>query len=160
MSERNRKLVVADRVRRLYWRALGPKTLGVRAIVVDRERRVLLLRHTYGTAEWQLPGGGVHRRETIDAAVRREVLEETGLRVSDDEGAVAVHGVFSNLRQGKSDHIVVFVVSQWEGTPAPDDPEIAELEWFPLDADLQGVTPGTRRRLSELASGTTPGFRW
>ena len=47
-------------------------TLGVRAVVTDDRGRVLLVRHTY-LAGWWLPGGGVDRGETTQAAVVREL---------------------------------------------------------------------------------------
>lgn len=152
-------LVVADRARRLYWRLFGPRTIGVRTIVRDDEGRVLLVRHTYGSADWHLPGGGVRRRETVAAAARRETLEETGIAVADD-GALRLHGVFSNLREGKSDHVVVFEVRRWERDHAPADPEIAETAWFAVDGLPERTSPGTRRRVGELVSGTSPGFGW
>ena len=49
--------------------------------VVPRTRNRILF-HTkrfYPAGVWRLPTGGLHRRESIEAAVRREILEETGL---------------------------------------------------------------------------------
>ncbi|MBD3162601.1 MAG: NUDIX domain-containing protein [Candidatus Eisenbacteria bacterium] len=49
--------------------------------VVPRTRSRVLF-HTkrfYPAGVWRLPTGGLHRLETIEAAVRREILEETSL---------------------------------------------------------------------------------
>lgn len=56
--------------------------LGVGAVVVDGSR-VLLVRRANEPlkGEWSLPGGAVELGETLEAAVVREVLEETGLTV-------------------------------------------------------------------------------
>ncbi len=54
----------------------------VGAVVLDGER-VLLVRRGQEPlkGEWSLPGGAVELGETLEAAVCREVLEETGLAV-------------------------------------------------------------------------------
>lgn len=67
---------------RLIW-VLSPKyTVGVVGLVRDKEGRVLLLRHTYRRRKpWGIPGGGLQPGETLEACLRRELLEETGMRV-------------------------------------------------------------------------------
>jgi 8-oxo-dGTP diphosphatase len=50
--------------------------------VVRRGEEILLVRHTRGGhSYWVLPGGHPHPSEVISAALERELLEETGLRV-------------------------------------------------------------------------------
>jgi ADP-ribose pyrophosphatase YjhB (NUDIX family) len=58
--------------------------VGVGAVVVDDEERVLLVRRGRPplAGEWSLPGGAVETGETLAAALQREVLEEAGLVVS------------------------------------------------------------------------------
>jgi 8-oxo-dGTP diphosphatase len=57
--------------------------VGVGAVVLDRAGHVLLARRAHEPlkGEWSLPGGGVELGETLEAAIAREVLEETGLAV-------------------------------------------------------------------------------
>jgi 8-oxo-dGTP diphosphatase len=54
----------------------------VGAVVQDAAGRLLLIRrgHAPHAGSWSLPGGRVEAGETLEEAVRREVLEETGLR--------------------------------------------------------------------------------
>ena len=153
-------LRIADRARRLVWRVAGPRMIGVRAIVVDPDDgKVLLVRHSYGAEAWYLPGGGVKRRETIEQAVRREVAEEVAIEVT---GPVRLLGAYSNLREGKSDHICVFVVEHWRRTDAAPDAEIAEAVFVdPLPHALPKATSaGTRRRLAEWQKGDIRTFEW
>jgi 8-oxo-dGTP diphosphatase len=56
--------------------------VGVGAVVVH-EGKVVLIRRRFEPlqGEWSLPGGGVEVGETLETAVAREMLEETGLEV-------------------------------------------------------------------------------
>ena len=61
-------------------RALGVRP-SVSAVIFDRRGRLLLQQRADG-GQWGLPGGSVEVGESVTAAVAREVLEETGLRVA------------------------------------------------------------------------------
>ena len=66
----------------------------VGAIIRDETGRVLLVRRANepGRGLWSLPGGRIEPGEAEEAAVRREVYEETGLVVTVDAlvGRVAI----------------------------------------------------------------------
>jgi ADP-ribose pyrophosphatase YjhB (NUDIX family) len=153
-----RLLPLADRARRLVWKAFGPRTVGIRGLVIDDQGRVLLVRHTYGPRQWHLPGGGVKRRESLVDALHRELREEVGVIV---DGPVRLHGVFSSLTEGKSDHISVFVVEHWRRADA-DSTEIDSARFFAPDALPERVSRGTARRIHEWSRGAAepPDFTW
>ena len=57
--------------------------VGVGAVVLDGGRVLLVRRgHEPLKGEWSLPGGAVDVGETLEAAVQRELIEETGLIVA------------------------------------------------------------------------------
>ncbi|MGC4939433.1 NUDIX hydrolase [Kribbella sp. DT2] len=67
--------------------------LAAYALIVDDAEQVLLTWYNgsgRGEACWSLPGGGVEYDETVEEAVVREVLEETGYQVVLHE-PLAVH---------------------------------------------------------------------
>lgn len=56
--------------------------VGVGAVVLDGPRVLLIKRGNPPLkGQWSLPGGGVETGETLEQAVAREVLEETGLTI-------------------------------------------------------------------------------
>ena len=119
-------------------------------VLMVREGRALLMRHTYQDA-WYLPGGGVKRGETLAQAIRREAAEEVGATLD----ALALLGVYSSFYEGKSDHVTVFVCEAfaWSGET---DREIARFAFFPLNDLPAGTSPGTRRRVQEYIQGSRP----
>lgn len=144
---------LASRIAGLYWRLRRPRTLGVRAVVLDPQDRVALVRHTY-TPQWYLPGGGVKKGESFEAAMVRELMEEVALS---DPAIERILGVYHSRREGKDDHIVVFAV-RVATTPsnelqAADAMEIEAARWFPLDALPADASPATLRRIAEYRSG-------
>lgn len=59
--------------------------VGVTGVFFDKDDRVLLVKHTYRTTGWSLPGGYAKGGEHPKEAIEREVKEETGYVVSADE---------------------------------------------------------------------------
>lgn len=55
------------------------KKLGAAAVILNDAGHVLLVRHTYGRLNWELPGGYAEAAESIVETAIREVREETGL---------------------------------------------------------------------------------
>lgn len=131
---------------------IRPVTLGVRIMMI-RNGEVLLVRHTY-IGGWYLPGGAVDRGETLDAAARREACEETGAELHN----IRLVGAYTNFREWKSDHNVLFLSTEFTLDGQPDH-EIAEMSFFPLGALPPDVYSGHRKRLEEhLAGVTSPQF--
>ena len=73
----------AHRLRLLWWRVRRPRVRGCRILAFDHAGGVLLVRHSYGSGRWMLPGGGLGRNEDAVAGARRELAEEVGCRLDE-----------------------------------------------------------------------------
>jgi ADP-ribose pyrophosphatase YjhB (NUDIX family) len=76
-------------IRRLVSRTIHPQfTASAGAVVVDDQGRVLLLNHVFRAGSgWGIPGGFIEAAEQPEEALRRELLEEVGLEVTNIEFA-------------------------------------------------------------------------
>lgn len=131
-------------------------TLGVRAVAVDAQGRVMLVKHTY-LHGWWLPGGGVDRGETTLDAAARELFEETGLKATAPGRLVSAH---SNERFFKGDHVLVYRFDAFEAGELTHHGEIAETGWFdPLNLP-EDAHRATRDRMAEMFGGAPVDPRW
>jgi 8-oxo-dGTP pyrophosphatase MutT (NUDIX family) len=67
-----------------------------RAIIFDGDKLVMVRSEKYG--DYSFPGGGIEKGETTEAALEREVLEETGYRVRTE--TIRPYGHYLILRRG------------------------------------------------------------
>lgn len=140
-----------------YWRVSRGLTLGAQGVVIDQDRRVLLVRHTYRPG-WHFPGGGVEKGETLAEAVAREVGEETGVIMS---GTPELFGLYANFKAFPGDHIALFLVRDWSQPVVPGpNREIAEQGFFAASALPQNTHASVNRRLVEIFDGIERSPHW
>ncbi|MET8561219.1 bifunctional class I SAM-dependent methyltransferase/NUDIX hydrolase [Streptomyces flaveolus] len=109
--------------------------VGVGAILLN-EQGVLLGRHRRGTLE--LPGGTVEAGESFEAAVIRELGEETGLTAR--PGDVRLLGTLVDHVEGVLRVTVGALVHTWQGQPATQpDESVGNWAWHPLDQLPNGL---------------------
>ena len=125
------------------------KKLGAAAVILDAQGRVLLVKHTYGPVNWELPGGGAEQGEDIVETALREVLEETGLQV------IAEHttGIYYD-READMLHFVFWCQSR-DSTlvPRSDGEEISEFGFWSPTALPRPISDFTVRRIADAISG-------
>lgn len=101
------------------------------AIVADDKGRVLLTRRAGPPFEgrWDLPGGFASEGEHPHDAVRRELEEETGLRVEPRELlGIWMDRYSEDGKDGPATMNLYFTASLAGGTAEPSD-DVAELRW-------------------------------
>ncbi|MEW6255570.1 MAG: NUDIX domain-containing protein [Pseudomonadota bacterium] len=144
-------------IRPLLRRLTHGVTLGVRVMVIDAQDQVLLVRHGYAPG-WHFPGGGVDAGEAADVAARRELKEEANVQAT---GPLHLQGLYFNPRFGNRDHVACYRVPDFVCGPPPRPSfEIADLGFFPLKSLPAETSPGTRRRLDEMAGRASVSGLW
>lgn len=102
--------------------------LTVDCVAVDRNGRVLMIRRGNSPfkGRYALPGGFVDVGETVEDACRRELFEETGVRVN----KLTLIGVYSSPKRDPRGHTVsaAFLARLRTASPAAGD-DAAAAEW-------------------------------
>ena len=112
-------------IQKLYWFIFQPKLLGVKCII-ENNGKFLLVKINYGHHRWIIPGGGVNKGESsIDAAIR-ETKEEVGLDVKD---LVYIGSFFTN-KDYKQNTVEIFLCKSDTLETKVDPIEIEEAKWF------------------------------
>ena len=144
------------RVRKVVFGTFRVRTRGAKVMVFNPAGELLLIRNSYGrTHLWVLPGGGIGRRETPEAAGAREVKEEVGLEVT-HLARVSEH---FNGAEGKRDTIFLFT-ARADGMPVIDNMEVKEARVFPMDGMPGNISTATLRRIAEHRGERAPDGRW
>jgi 8-oxo-dGTP diphosphatase len=129
-------------------------TVDVLIVTPGPERRVLLIRrkHDPFAGMWALPGGFVDMDEALDAAARRELEEETGVRAGHLEQLQAFGDPGRDPR-GRTISIAYLAVIDEEAVKPRAADDAAETAWHslasppPLAFDHAEILVRARERL-------------
>lgn len=121
--------------------------IGAACAIFDSAGRVLLVHHSYGRLNWELPGGLVEPNEVPDAAARRELHEETGLRAR----SLRLTGVYFEAEHwlGQMLHFVFRVEIDPSIEPVASSPEITEVGFWPVDGLPRPISDFTEQRIRD-----------
>jgi len=105
-------------------------TLGVGAVVI-KENKLLVIKDRFQKG-YKLPGGHIDNNENISTALKREVLEETGIRV--EFKSIISLGHFSPSQFGESNlYLICTATALSTNINIQDTNEILEAKWIELD---------------------------
>lgn len=134
-------------VHTLAGRLLRPRfRVAVAALVFDKQRRVLLFKHTYRKFAWGIPVGGLEFGEQPEEGVIREVYEESGLTIAVDRL------LFADSSKLFHHVTLVYLCRIVEGEFRESD-EVSEMNYFdvndlpPMLFDEKDLIQGVHARL-------------
>ena len=101
------------------------------AVIVTKDNKVLLgkRKNSHGSGTWQFPGGHLEFNESIKDCARRELFEETGIKIKNLSFGPYTNDIFE---KEKKHYITLFVVADYDsGVLKLKEPEKCEKwDWF------------------------------
>lgn len=125
------------------------KKVGAAAFIVDEAGRVLLVKHTYGRLNWELPGGAGEAEESPVETAVREVKEETGLTVF----AQTMTGCYYTPDNEMLHFVFRCERVEEDALPYADQAEISACGFWPIEALPRPISDWTVRRIGDAVNG-------
>jgi 8-oxo-dGTP diphosphatase len=126
-------------------------SVSVAGVITNNDGRVLVVQRR-DTGKWEIPGGILELDESIHAGLRREVEEETGLRVEPEH----LTGVYKNIKLGVV--ALVFRARVIDGTTGPTE-EAAAVDWWAPDEVTARMGETFAVRVLDALDATTVAIR-
>ncbi len=127
--------------------------LGVGAIVSHQDKLLLVLRgKAPSKGQWAIPGGKVLPGEPLQAAVEREILEETGISIRVGDPAYQFEFIEHDEKGVLRYHYVVldFFAEYLHGEPCAGD-DAAEARWVSFEElEELPLNASTKKALAQL----------
>ncbi|WP_025852154.1 NUDIX hydrolase [Paenibacillus ehimensis] len=128
---------------------MSNKLMGSASVISDSEGRVLLVKHSYGKNNWDLPGGKTEANESAQETAKREVMEETGLEVEVGQ----LTGIYYDPNNDMH-HFVFIATNQYNTKPQPSSPEILECKYCLIDDLPKPISDFTIQRIQDAFNPT------
>ncbi len=129
---------------------------GCGVLVMNNKRQVLLgkRKNAYKAGWYGFPGGRSNGKETLLAAAKRELLEETGVVATEVEYV----GVIKEWQTKNNFIHFMYLCEEWEGKIAVAEPDKCETwDWFELDNLPEKTLPAHREAIELLRKKTVIG---
>ena len=121
-------------------------TVSAGAVILNQKGEILLLDHLLRPGSgWGIPGGFINPSEQLEDAVRREVMEETGLEIENVK-LIWVRTIYR--------HIEAIFLADGIGEASVKSLEIKEVKWFSPDQMPPEMSKSQAEIIREVLSKT------
>ena len=119
--------------------------VSVAALVTNDEGKILLVNSPW--RGWEYPGGLIEPGETFEAALHREVREESGVEIE-------ITGFVGICKNVGMDIVNIDFTARYAGGELTTSEESTEVGWFTAEEAFRMITfPLTKKRLANMLSG-------
>ena len=123
----------------------GNHKVSVAALVTNEEGKILLVNSPW--RGWEYPGGLIEPGESFEAALKREILEESGV-------GIEITGFVGICKNVARDIVNIDFTARYTGGELTTSEESTEVGWFAPEKALEMITfPLTKKRLINMLSG-------
>lgn len=119
--------------------------VSVAALVTNEENRILLVKSPW--RGWEYPGGLIEPGESFEAALKREVFEESGVEIE-------ITGFVGICKNVERNIVNIDFTARYTGGKLTTSEESTEVGWFTAEEAMEIITfPLTKKRLANMLSG-------
>ena len=119
--------------------------VSVAALVTNDKGEILLVNSPW--RGWEYPGGLIEPGESFEAALKREVREESGVEIE----ITGFVGICKNVAR---DIVNIDFTARYTGGELTTSEESTEVGWFAPEKAMEIITfPLTKKRLANMISG-------
>jgi mutator protein MutT len=126
---------------------------GVAAIIIHEEKVLLVERGKEPSkGKWGLPGGLVEVGETIEEAIKREVLEETGISIKPIKLLEVLDSIKKNEDKKVQYHYIIFeFLCKYNSGEIKASSDAPNAAWIPLDSlDSVNIMSSTKSFIERI----------
>ena len=119
--------------------------VSVAALVTNEKGEVLLVNSPW--RGWEYPGGLIEPGESFEAALKREVREESGVEIE-------ITGFVGICKNVERNIVNIDFTARYTGGALATSEESTEVGWFTYEEAMEMITfPLTKKRLANMRSG-------
>ena len=119
--------------------------VSVAALVTNEKGEILLVKSPW--RGWEYPGGLIEPGESFEAALKREVYEESGVQIE----ITGFVGICKNVARNI---VNIDFTARYTGGTLTTSEESTEVGWFTPEQAMDRITfPLTKKRLANMLSG-------